>query len=281
MAERLRRQLGSVRVRAAIGSVVLVGLVLLAASVAFGALLRRSLVNGVRTTVEVLAADIAAEVEKHLLDVYFSHLDSADFRELVRESTGKVVVRAHAVDLVNRFVARAFGRNVLSLDVDDGVHVHWASGTQGALANLPQLDLGPNISNLTAREVADAARWLPFPATEDELLTWVLNRAIRPWTAPTEARDLLIEQALTRQVLRRAVGEIGRSHPLAVPGADLVIGGRWLARWAQPGAAALALLDSLDVVPNQGVLDLALDQDGLMAVAGTLATVSPNLASDV
>jgi signal transduction histidine kinase len=63
MGERIRRQLGSVRVRAAIGSVVLVGLVLVGASIAFGALLRRSLVNGVRTTVEVLAADVAAEVE--------------------------------------------------------------------------------------------------------------------------------------------------------------------------------------------------------------------------
>ena len=62
MGERIRRQLGSVRVRAAIGSVLLVGLVLVGASIAFGALLRRSLVNGVRNTVEVLAADIAADV---------------------------------------------------------------------------------------------------------------------------------------------------------------------------------------------------------------------------
>jgi hypothetical protein len=242
---------------------------------------------GIRAKVRVIGpstkppADVASEVEKHLLDLYYAHLDTPDFAELARESSAGVVVRAYAVDLVNRFVARAFSRHVVTLDVDDGAHVHWASGGSGSLATLPQLDLGPNISALTTREVVDAARWLPFPATEDELVTWVLNRAIRPWTVPTDLRDLLIEQAMTRQVLRRAVAEVARAHPLAMPGADLVIGGRWLARWGQPGAAALALLDSVDVVPNQGVLDLALDQDGLMAVAGTLATTNPTLASDV
>jgi hypothetical protein len=227
------------------------------------------------------APEVAAEVEHALLEAYYAHLNTPDFAELLREASGGVVVRAHAVDLVNRFVARAFSRHVVTLDMDDGAHVHWASGSTGALATLPQLDLGPNITNLTTREVADAARWLPFPATEDELVTWVLNRAIRPWSIATDPRDLLIEQALTRQVLRRAVAEIARAHPLALPGADLVIGGRSLARWGQPGAAALTLLDSLDVVPNHGVLDLALDQDGLMAVAGTLATINHGLASDV
>jgi hypothetical protein len=242
---------------------------------------------GVRAKVRVVApasksaTDIAAEVEKHLLDLYYSHVTTPDFAELIREASGSVVVRAHAVDLVNRFVARAFNRHVLTMDVDDGAHVHWASGSSGALATLPQLDLGPNLTGLTAREVADAVRWLPFPIDEDELVTWVLNRAIRPWSVAVDPRDLLVEQALTRQVLRRAVGEIGRAHPLAIPGADLVVGGRWLARWSQPGSAALVLLDSLDAVPNQGVLDLALDQDGLMAVAGTLATINPALASDL
>ena len=247
---------------------------------ALSALGIRAKVRAVGATAQS-APEIAGGVEKQLLDRYHARLNTPDFADLTRDVLGEVVVRANAVDLVNRFVARAFGRHVVTLDVDDGAHAHWASGAQGVMATLNQLDLGPNITNLTAREIADAARWLPFPTTEDELVAWVLNRAVRPWTTPADPRDVLIDQAITRQVLRRTIGEIARSHPLALAGADLVIGGRWLARWGRPGAAALVLLDSLDVVPNQGVLDLALDQDGLMAVAGTLATVNPSLASDV
>jgi hypothetical protein len=68
---------------------------------------------------------------------------------------------------------------------------------------------------------------------------------------------------------------------MALAGVDLVIGGPVFARWNQPGAAALALLDSLDVVPNNGVVDLALDPDGLMVVAGVVGTVDPSLASSL
>jgi hypothetical protein len=129
--------------------------------------------------------------------------------------------------------------------------------------------------------VAEAAIWLPFDTTEDELIAWVLNRSIRPWTVPEHPRDIAIEQALARQITRRGLAEIARSQPLALSGVDLVIGGPVFARWNQPGAAALALLDSIDVVPDEGVLDLALDQDGLMAVAGALGSLDPGLAANV
>ena len=112
-------------------------------------------------------------------------------------------------------------------------------------------------------------------------MTWALNRSIRPWTIAERPRDLAIEQALARQVARRAVSEIGRTQPVALAGVDLVIGGPVFARWNQPGAAALALLDSIDIVPNNGVVDLALDPDGLMAVAGVVGTIDPTLASSL
>ena len=122
--------------------------------------------------------------------------------------------------------------------------------------------MSASITGLTAREVAEAAVWLPFETSEDELITWVLNRSIRPWVIAEHARDIAIEQALARQIARRGLGEISRAQPLALAGVDLVIGGPAFARWNQPGAAALALLDSLDVVPDEGVLDLAIDQHG-------------------
>jgi hypothetical protein len=225
--------------------------------------------------------DIAGEVERELQEAFRARLNTPDFVEVTKDASSGVISRAHAVDLVNRFIARAFSRRVLTIGIDDGMHVHWANGDQGTMATAPHVDLTAFITGLSAREVAEAAVWLPFEATEDELLTWVLNRSIRPWTLPESPRDKAIEQALARQIVRRGLSEISRSQPMALNGVDLVIGGPLFARWNQPGAAALALLDSVDTVPNDGVLDIALDQDGLMAVAGTIGTVEPALASSV
>ncbi|HKG25562.1 MAG TPA: glutamate mutase L, partial [Thermomicrobiales bacterium] len=225
--------------------------------------------------------DIAAEIERELAEAFRARLSTPDFDEIARAASADVISRAHAVDLVNRFIARAFGRRVATVGIDDGMHVHWAIPETGTLANTPNLDLGASITGLTAREVAEAAIWLPFEANEDELITWVLNRSIRPWTIAEHPRDIAIEQTLARQITRRGLTEIARVQPLALSGVDLVIGGPAFARWNQPGAAALALLDSIDVVPDEGVLDLALDQDGLMAVAGALGSIDPGLAANV
>jgi hypothetical protein len=226
-------------------------------------------------------AEIIRDLENELSELFQARIGTTDFKDLSHEASRPAIPRAHAVDLVNRFIARAFGRRVLTIAIDDGVHIHAAGPDNGGIVAYPQIDLTSSIAGLTIREVAEAAAWLPFEVTEDELVTWVLNRSIRPWTVAEQPRDLAIEQALARQVARRAMAELGRSHPLAVTSADLVIGGPAFARWNQPGAAALALLDIADVVPDQGVLDLALDQDGLMAVAGTIGAIDPVLASNV
>ena len=225
--------------------------------------------------------DIASEIERELGEAFQIRLRTSDFETITEDALRPPISRAHAVDLVNRFIARAFKRQVLTIGVDDGAHAHWASGDQGAISALPQVDLTAAITGLSGRDVSEATGWLPFEISEDELVNWTLNRAIRPWTIAEQPRDLSIEQAMTRQVARRAVAEIARTQPLALSGVDLVIGGPVFARWNQPGAAALALLDSLDVVPNNGVVDLALDPDGLMAAAGVVGTIDPALASSL
>jgi len=225
--------------------------------------------------------DIAAEIEREVGEGFQARLRTSDFALIAEEARQAPISRAHAVDLVNRFIARAFKRQVLTVGIDDGVHVHWASGEVGAMTTAPQIDTAAGITSLTGREVGEATAWLPFEATEDELVTWTLNRAVRPWTIAEQPRDLAIEQAMARQVMRRGIAELSRLQPLALAGVDLIIGGPGFARWNQPGAAALALLDAVDVVPNEGVVDLALDQDGLMAAAGVVGTIDPALASSL
>ncbi|MBN9012535.1 MAG: hypothetical protein J0H25_05700, partial [Rhizobiales bacterium] len=159
--------------------------------------------------------DIAAEIGREMTDLYRQRTGRPDFKEITQEAAGSVITRAHAVDLANRFVAASFGRRTLSVTIDDGSHVHWASRDQGAMASLPELDLSRSINGLTDQEVKDAINWLPFDMKADELKSWVLNRASRPWTPVSQARDRYVEQALARQIVRRALSEIRRARPSA------------------------------------------------------------------
>ena len=127
------------------------------------------------------------------------------------------------------------------------------------------------ITGFTDQEVRDAVNWLPFDAEPEELFTWVSNRSIRPATVAENARDRSIEQALARQIIRRGLAEIQHSRPTAVSDIDLMIGSSKFADWDQPGAAALALLDCINQLPNDGVVDLALDRDGLIDGRGRSA----------
>jgi hypothetical protein len=227
------------------------------------------------------ANEIGAEIGREMTEMYRQRVSRPDFKALAADDAANVITRAHAVDLVNRFVATSFGRRVLAFAVDDGAHVHWASRDQGAMSSLPEVDLGRSITGLTDQEVREAVNWLPFEAKPDELFTWVLNRSIRPWTIATQARDRSIEQALARQIFKRGLAEIRKARPAALSDIDLVIGPSRFAEWDQPGSAALTLLDCIDQLPNDGMVDLAIDRDGLMIAAGALATVDPAAAASV
>ena len=93
-------------------------------------------------------ADIASEIERELGEGFQIRLRTSDFEVIADDAMQAPISRAHAVDLVNRFIARAFKRQVLTIGVDDGAHAHWASGDQGAISALPQVDLTTAITGL-------------------------------------------------------------------------------------------------------------------------------------
>ena len=221
------------------------------------------------------------ELEAEARGDWTERIDRTDLRAALREVVGTVPTRAHAVDLVNRYIARVSGQAVLTFGIDDGSHAHWASGQEDAQTSFPRLDINAGIVNLTAREVAGAVAWLPFDVQADDLVTWVLNRAIRPWAAPEAEVDVRIEQALLRQVIRRVAADLDRTRPGALEAADLLIAGGGVDRWHDGPLAALCLLDGLYHVPTSGIVGLALDRDGLLPVVGTLGMTYPAVASDV
>lgn len=127
-------------------------------------------------------------------------------------------------------------------------------------------------------------RWLPFELEAEELYNRLLNKSLRPNSLPETEEDLLLEHAVTRELLRLVMEQIREGSPgqpasMAHTQWNLIIGGgRTLTRAPQPGYAALALLDGLE---PWGVTSLALDAAGLVNMLGAIAAAQPMAAVEV
>ncbi|NJP06083.1 MAG: hypothetical protein HC837_10910 [Chloroflexaceae bacterium] len=138
---------------------------------------------------------------------------------------------------------------------------------------------------LSESGLAGIARWLPFPMQTTDLMHWLLNKQLRPHLVPASREDLLIEHALTRELLIRLLTTIQQETPLF--SYDMVVGcGGVLANAPRPGLAVLTILDALQSVETvqlpgaapQMALDLHLDKLGLLNACGTLAQIDQESA---
>jgi hypothetical protein len=124
-------------------------------------------------------------------------------------------------------------------------------------------------------------RWLPEPMSEDEALGMLINKEMRPTSIQQDLRELRLEHALTREVIRAAL-EMARPgwepgaaqpYPRLLPLCDtIVVSGGILAHAPHPGQVALVVLDALEPI---GVTTLVLDAYELAAALGGVAAIKP------
>ena len=155
------------------------------------------------------------------------------------------------------------------------------------LTTRADLGIGLNVETALAQiPIEHVVRWLPFEMEPDQAREALLDKGLHPASIPQTWEDLLLEYALAREVLRRAVAQArpgwlrGGHHLLAdTPQWDLIVGaGRTLTRAPHPGYAALLLLDALEPV---GVSKLALDVGGMAGTLGAVAGRYPLAAAEV
>jgi hypothetical protein len=145
------------------------------------------------------------------------------------------------------------------------------------------IGLGQSAHSLLNLCGVDAIReWLPFYASDNEIVAYALNKSLRPATMPDSPRALYMEHAFLRAALRAL---LQASRPAWTPGKALddlkaplpafrrVIGaGSALANTGRPGMAAMLLLDALQ---PSGVSQLQLDTHALIPALGALARINP------
>ncbi len=132
---------------------------------------------------------------------------------------------------------------------------------------------------------APLLQWLPEEMEEEELLMLLHNRELRPWTVPQDPRELWVEQAVVREMLRSAVDmarptwDAGKINaiPGMLPGVDpILISGGGLVHMPRPGQALLITLDSLQPT---GISTILLDINRAAPALGAVAGLKPLAAA--
>ena len=200
-----------------------------------------------------------------------------------------ILPTARAFSYTVQYLARQYKLNILGVDLG-GTTTTVVASLDGHLERTVRTDLGLGASVgslMTQGGLDDVLRWLPFELDEAEARHIILNKKLRPATVPQTREELLLEQALAREALRRTVTSAsegwpkGRFHlyPDLCPLFDLIIGsGGALTGAPRPGQAALILLDAIQPI---GVSVLSLDVASTVALLGAVATLAPLAAAQV
>lgn len=185
-----------------------------------------------------------------------------------------------ATGLMTRFFAEQTDRHVLTVDIGSAASMAlYAAPAQYIPTVLSGLGTGYGILELVQRcSLAQIHRWLPFAMPEPELAQWMYHKALHPHLIPASLEDLLIEHALTRELLTLLLNTAQDELPTL--NYDMLIAGGGVLAHAPPGLATLTLLDALQPMAEHTAfaLDLHLDKAGLMPVAGALAKLSSDAA---
>lgn len=202
-----------------------------------------------------------------------------------------VLPTARALGYVVQYLAHQWdsGKGVIGIDIGGTTTTIAAVlGGRFSLHTRSDLGMGPTIDHiLTEVEIDDILRWLPFELEPAEAHNIILNKHLRPATVPQTREELLLEQAVGREILRLALAE-ARTHWPEGPSAPypdlapffepIIGGGGMLVNAPHHGQAALILLDALQPI---GVSTIVLDATSLATPLGALATFQPLAAAQV
>jgi hypothetical protein len=215
-----------------------------------------------------------------------------------------ILPTVRATETAIRCCAQVFETNKPALGVDLGsasVALHIAQDHHVRTAVRTDLGMGKSLLGLLEQvQAGEITRWLPFELEEDDFLDWFYHKAFHPQTVPQTRRDLLLELAAAREMVRLVLADLlpaweaermpllqrpplGRmqamgSQPLPpqrdlAPPCDPIVGsGSLLARAPHPGLAALVLLDALQPL---GVSALYQDENSLLPAVGSVAKLEP------
>jgi hypothetical protein len=179
-----------------------------------------------------------------------------------------VVDRLTALERTAAFLVRRAEQRLVLLDFELGTLALWARPDGMLTLFRADRDLGPGALALVDIDGEAVRRWLPWATSDDEIVDWLANRALRASSAVLDPRDQLLLAAVLRASLDRSLTlveqrELHRDVTLVTLGPAFAA--------LPPSLVTLCVLDGLQPLPANGLLSIALDEADLLAAGGALA----------
>jgi hypothetical protein len=221
--------------------------------------------------------------------IHFQH--SPSISELVQWSKGQFMPTSMAFGRIIGFLSKVYRSDKGSLGIDMGAAattVAAAFDGKTELGVYPELGLGSGLAQLLRfTKLENITRWLSVDVPPTIVRDYIFNKAAFPASLPVTLEEMVIEQALARQIMQVAVQAISRRFPqngsvsskgLLPHFEPIMATGGILSHAPTPGQALLMLLDGLQPT---GVTTILLDQNNLVSALGAAAESNPLLAVQV
>ncbi len=222
----------------------------------------------------------AARIELgHAYDIH-KEKHGEGFSLVGRMSSTGVLPTAQSYGLIAQYFAKLSGKNVVAVDMGSSTTV-LAGVFDDDFYSTIGTTLGVGHSAVSLLEQVGAPlieSWLPFFPQPGELMSYALNKSLRPATVPLNLRDLYLEHAFIRagiQFLLSQARVAWENVPTtgALPPIDLIIaGGASLTGTGYPDYNLLLIADALQPT---GITEVKADPHGLIPAIGAMAQVSP------
>jgi hypothetical protein len=203
------------------------------------------------------------------------------FRNVASMTSSGILPTAQGFATLTEFFAQTLGENALSIDVGSTTTV-LSMSVHKDINTAVRTDIGMGHSAYSLLQGIDEesiTEWLPFYLQPDELVTYTLNKRLRPATVPMNLREMYIEHALLRAGIRYMLSDARLNWdnlPLYddMPHIGLIIGAG--ATLTGTGYSALDMLLMVDAIQPTGVTHIKADPHGVIPALGALALREPN-----
>lgn len=163
------------------------------------------IVDNIRPQIEVEKVDPARNA---ILELFMEHVmaHAPGYEKLMKLVSTDIMPTPAAEGLMIRTFAEMRGVNVIGVGMG-GATTNVYSVFEGRFLRTVSANLGMSYSIgnvLREAGLENIKRWIPLDLSDDEIMSIIYNKMIRPTTIPMTLEDLIVEHAVARESIRMA-----------------------------------------------------------------------------
>lgn len=255
----------------------------------------------------VLEKEVLEPARKAIHDLFLEHvmMHAPGYPTLVSWADGRVRPTPVAVGNGLMYISEEQEGDVIGVDVG-GATTDVFSVIEGEFYRTVSANLGMSYSMgnvLGEAGIDNVMRWLPGEWDENVIRNWNFNKMIRPTSLPQTVEELMLEQAVCKEVLRlslahhkslirglrgihveRTIGDIFKQEETGATLVDMmeiraIVGtGGALSYAPRRNQAAMIMVDGFQ---PEGITDLYVDSQFLLPHIGVLMDVDRDIAREI